>query len=155
MAHVVQWEDLFVLIDDGRMTIAEYERFEPQVAKQARSYPNGLACLVIIPPAATPPSARVRRHLQDMLSRGPMRALGYLVEGTGFKAAAVRAVLISLGVFQNHAYPTKVLTSLEDALMWLLPSPRGIPDVRAAMRAIREARSAPPRSEAGHEMARR
>jgi hypothetical protein len=150
MANTVQWQDLFVVIDDGHVSVAEYERIEPLVKLQAKSCKNGLACLVIIPEQAIPPPARVRQHLQGMLSRLPMRALTYLVEGSGFKAAAVRAVLISLGIFQRDKYPTKVLTSLQDALEWLLTVPGSKADVRVAMRVIGEARnSSPPRSAPG------
>src|SRR5690349_2031176 len=138
MANIVQWQDLFVILDDGHVTIAEYERVEPLVKNQAKACAHGIGCLVIIPESAMAPPARVRQHLEGMLSRLPIRALTYLVEGTGFRAAAVRAVLISLGIFQNHSYPTKVVTSLDEALRSLLPA--GSADHRAAAKAINDSR---------------
>lgn len=141
MANVVQWRDLFVIIDDGRVSIEEYERAEPRVRAQAKSCPNGLGCLVIIPERAISPPAAVRKYLQSMLGRLPIRALGYLVEGTGFQAATVRGVLIGLGIFQRTNYPSKVFTALDVGLGWLLTGPNGQSDVRHSMKAITEFRA--------------
>lgn len=142
MATHVQWQDIFAVVDDGHVTIAEYQQLEPLVAKQARSCPNGVGCLVILPESATPPPARVRQHLKEMLSRLPVRGLAYLVEGTGFRAAAVRATLIGLGIIQNDEYTTKVATSLHEALNWLLPAPRTKADIAVLARVVTEARAA-------------
>jgi hypothetical protein len=140
MAHIAQWRDLFVIIDDGHVPIREYERVEPLVRTQAKSCPNGLGCLVIIPDKASPPPSAVRSHLEGMLGRLPIRGLGYLVEGTGFKAATVRGVLIGLGIFQRSKYPSKVFTALDVGLGWLLPGASKA-DVRAARKAISECRA--------------
>jgi hypothetical protein len=138
MASVVQSQDLFVIIDDGHVAIQEYERVEPLVRAQAKSFPKGLRCLVIIPEQAIPPPSAVRDYLEGMLSRLPIRALGYFVEGTGFKAATVRAILIGLGIFQRKEYPSKVFTALDVGLGWLLTAPS---DVRSALQAISECRA--------------
>jgi hypothetical protein len=139
--NIVQWQDLFVIVDDGHVTIQEYERMEPRVRVQAKTCPNGLGCFVIIPEKAVPPPSAVRNYLAGMLGRLPIRALGYLVEGTGFKAATVRAALIGLGIFQRNNYPSKVFTSLDVGLGWLLTGPKGQSDVRAATKVISECRA--------------
>jgi hypothetical protein len=141
MANIVQWQDLFVIIDDGHVSIREYERLEPMVRVQAKGCPNGLGCFVIIPEKAVPPPSTVRQHLEGMLSRLPIRALAYLVEGTGFKAATVRAALIGLGIFQRKGYPSKVFTETDEALSWLLTGAKGPGDVRAALKVITESRT--------------
>src|SRR5687767_10195971 len=133
MASIVQWQDLFVIVDDGHVSIKEYERLEPLVRVQAKGCPQGLGCLVIIPEKADPPSSAVRQHLEGMLERLTIRSLAYLVEGTGFRAATARAALIGLGIFQRKRYPTKVFTTILPALEWLLTAPR---EARAAMRVI-------------------
>jgi hypothetical protein len=141
VASIVQWQDLFVVVDDGHVSIQEYDRLEPLVRVQAKSCPNGLGCLVIIPVKADAPPAAARQHLAAMLRRLPIRALGYLVEGTGFKAASVRAVLIGLGIFQRDRYSSQVFTTVDSALGWLLAGAKGPADVRAASRAIAESRA--------------
>jgi hypothetical protein len=138
MASIVQWQDLFVIVDDGRVTINEYERLEPLVRVQAKGCPQGLGCLVIIPEKADPPTSAVRHHLEGMLGRLQIRSLAYLVEGSGFRAATARGALIGLGIFQRKRYPTKVFTTLVTALEWLLTAPK---EVRAAMKVIHESRT--------------
>lgn len=140
MAGTLQWQDLFVVFDDGHIGIAEYRRIEPQLASQAANHEEGLSCLVVIPHDAAVPPAEVRAHLGQMLDRLPMRALAYVVEGEGFKAAAVRAVLLGLGVFQKKTYRTKVFTEKRSALKWLYEGLRR--DLAAAIVAIDAARSA-------------
>jgi hypothetical protein len=140
MANIVQWQDLFVIVDNGHVTVGEYERLEPLVRVQAKGCPDGLGCLVIIPDKADPPPSAVRHHLEGMLGRLPIRSLAYLVEGTGFRAATARAALIGLGIFQRTRYPTKVLTTLETALDFVLT---GSKEVRVAMKVIQQARSGP------------
>ena len=118
--NIIQWRDLFVIIDDGSVSVEEYARIEPIVTAQAGKNPGGLGCLVIIPKGATPPPNEVRRYLDAMLDRLPMRCLAYLVEGSGFRAAAARAALVGMRVFQRKSYSTKVSSSLDEALEWLL-----------------------------------
>ncbi|MEO8184931.1 MAG: hypothetical protein ABI895_39490 [Deltaproteobacteria bacterium] len=141
MANIVQWQDLFVILDDGHVSIQEYERLYPLLQAQAKRCPEGLACLVIIPERAITPPSAVRNYLAGMLAHLPIRALGYLVEGTGFKAATVRAVLIGLGIFQRNDCPSKVFTALHIGLGWLLTGPKRQSDVRHAMQAISEWRA--------------
>jgi hypothetical protein len=139
----LQWKDLFVIVDNGELTIAEYEALESLVKVQAQAHLSGLGCLVIIPEGATPPSTEVRRHLQDMLRRLPMRRLAYVVEGNGFRAATARAAVLGLGVFQRNAYATKVVGALEPALSWLLDSSGRPTEVQAAIQSITTARGTP------------
>jgi hypothetical protein len=126
--NIIQWRDLFIIIDDGSVPVSEYQRIEAIVTTQAKSNPGGLGCLVIIPQGAQPPPAEVRRYLDGMLDRLPMNSLAYLVEGSGFRAAAVRAALVGMRVFQRRSYSTKVSPSLDEAVKWLLQSLGGSND---------------------------
>ncbi len=120
--NIIQWRDLFIIIDDGSVPVSEYQRIEAIVTTQAKSNPGGLGCLVIIPQGAQPPPTEVRRYLDGMLDRLPMHCLAYLVEGGGFRAAAARAALVGMRVFQRKSYSTKVASSLDEAIKWLLDS---------------------------------
>jgi hypothetical protein len=119
-ANIIQWRDLFIIIDDGSVPVDEYQRIETIVRSQAQRNPDGLGCLVIIPKGAQPPPTEVRKYLDGMLDRLPMRCLAYLVEGTGFRSAAVRAALVGMRVFLRKSYSTKVSSSLDEAIVWLL-----------------------------------
>ncbi len=144
--NIIQWRDLFVIIDDGKLPVDEYARIETIVKTQAQKNAGGLGCLVIIPEGAQPPPAEVRRYLDGMLDRLPMRCLAYLVEGSGFRAAAARAALVGMRVFQRRRYSTKVSSSLDEAIKWTLAQLGGDDarkaDLPTATRAIVEARTA-------------
>ncbi len=145
-ANVIQWRDLFVIIDDGSVPVSEYQRIETIVRSQAHKSPGGLGCLVIIPQGAQPPPTEVRRYLDGMLDRLPMRCLAYLVEGSGFRAAAARAALVGMRVFSRKSYSTKVASSLDEAILWLLNHLGGKEarkaDVPTACKAVVEGRFA-------------
>ncbi|MEO6954990.1 MAG: hypothetical protein ABI321_24535 [Polyangia bacterium] len=113
------WCDLFIVVDNGLVTAAEYARVETVLDAQRKRYPGGLGCLVIIPQGSAPPPDDVREYLRQMLARIGIKALAYVVEGSGFKVATVRAVLVGLGIFQKKPYVTHVTTTIEDAVKWL------------------------------------
>ncbi|HKU38510.1 MAG TPA: hypothetical protein VJR89_10195 [Polyangiales bacterium] len=120
---VVMWRDVFALVDQGQTKAEDYPILEALVRDQAERHPGGLACLVIIPPTASPPPDDVRRAISDVLSRlaPKLRCLSWLVEGSGFRAAAVRATLAGLRMWSRPPYPTLVASDLGEALRWMLP----------------------------------
>ena len=143
--RVIQWRDIFAIVDDGRLSVDDYREVEQAVRKQAGENPGGLGCLVILPPGATPPAPIVRRHIKDMLARLPIRCLGYAVEGTGFKGAAARATLIGMELFTKKRYPLVVEKDVPTALTGVLVQlggPQRRDDGIDAHRAIARARAA-------------
>lgn len=114
----IQWQDLFVLVDDGSIPISRYAPLEAAMREQARTYPRGVALLCILPPDARPPPEEVRRSLKATLIRlAPLiSALAYVIEGTGFKAVAARATLVGMKIFSLRPYPIYVDISVREAL---------------------------------------
>jgi hypothetical protein len=144
--QVLQWEDVFVVIDDGRGRASDYDVLVRGVlAEQASRYAIGLGCLVIIPVDAKPPSEPVREAIKASLAVVPLRCLCWLVEGAGFHAAMVRGVLTGLRLVVSRPYDTHVSRDLEEALRWMLPHLVGgtkrIETVSRAAAAIRTRRS--------------
>jgi len=114
----VQWQDLFVAIDDGSTPLARYESLETTMREQAKLYPQGIACLVILPPEAKPPPEPVKVAVKSIFTRlaRSLTCLAYVVEGTGFKGVAARATLVGMKIFSSRPYPIYVETSLQDGL---------------------------------------
>lgn len=48
-----------------------------------------------------------------------IQASGVVFEGTGFRAAAVRSVVVSLTMLARQQYPHKVFATLEETALWL------------------------------------
>ncbi len=143
-------DDVFVLIDDGTASAADYSSLGGRVRKQAAAYPDGLGALTIIPKEARPPTPEVRSAINELLGRlGPsLQCLCWLVEGGGFHSAMVQAVLTGLRMFGKYPYLTHVSTDLEEAVGWILPQLSGggarLKSVKTTCRSIVEQRQGPP-----------
>jgi len=144
----IQWHDLFAVIDDGTITIGRYDSIETAMREQARQFPQGMACLVILPPDARPPPDDIKRTVKSLLTRlaPQLSCLAYVVEGTGFKGVAARATLVGMKIFASRPYPIYVETSMLDALTKVLPHlARGrlvTQDPSVILKAINQARAA-------------
>jgi hypothetical protein len=142
----IQWQDLFVIVDDGSIELERYVPIEEALEAHAKRCPQGMSCLVILPPGAKPPPDDVKRSVKDVLTRlaASLSCLAYVIEGTGFKAAAARASLVSMKIFTSRPYPIFVETSLRVALSKVLPHmPKGkalTMDVNVIVKAISDAR---------------
>jgi hypothetical protein len=117
------WQDLFAIVDDGMIPRAKYAQIEAAMVRQAKRFPRGIACLVILPPEARPPPDDIKRCIREVLSRmePSLTCLGYVVEGTGFMGVAARATLVGMKIFAPRTYPVYVETVMTSALVKMLP----------------------------------
>jgi hypothetical protein len=142
----IQWHDLFFLVDDGTISPTRYEVIERAMQEQAKLFPLGIVCLVVLPPGAKPPPDDVKLIVKDLLTRlGPsLSCLAYVIEGTGFKGVAARASLIGMKIFAPRPYPIYVETTMVEVLAKVLPHlAKGMTvttDVNVIMKAIADAR---------------
>lgn len=140
--QVVMWKDLFVLADDGSGTIKDYVELDRMRAAQVARFPEGIAIVCIIPENATPPPndvrAQIGRSLDDMAAT--VKGFVWVVEGSGFRAAACRGALVGMQLFSRRPYPTHVTTNVRTAIAWSLPHLEGgvsrLPEVPQALLAI-------------------
>ena len=65
----IQWQDLFVLVDDGSIPISRYAPIEAAIREQARTYPQGVALMCILPAETRPPPEEVKRYVKATLTR--------------------------------------------------------------------------------------
>jgi hypothetical protein len=121
--QIIQWQDLFALVDDGSIPLPRYDAIEAAMHEQARRCAGGIAFLIILPPGARPPPDEVQRSVRERLARlgATLKCLAYLVEGTGFKAVAARAALVGMKIFAPRPYPIYVETSMHNVLLRVLP----------------------------------
>jgi hypothetical protein len=119
--HYMQWRSLFAVVDDGSISMNRYDEIEAAMVKQAREF-QSIGCLVILPPNTKPPPEPTRKRVRDILNKlqPSLNALAYLVEGSGFGAAAARATLIGLKVFSRNPYPVYVERSMTATLARML-----------------------------------
>ena len=82
----VQWQDLFVLLDDGAIT--RYDPIEAAIREQAKTLDHGVALLCILPPEAKPPPDDVKRSVKSALTRlaPSLSCLSYVIRVPGSAA---------------------------------------------------------------------
>jgi hypothetical protein len=119
----IRWQDLFTIVDDGSIPLARYGVIETAMGEHASQHPHGIACMVILPPDSRPPPDDVKRAVKVLLTRlaPQISCLAYVIEGSGFKAVAVRATLVGMKIFSSRPYPIYVETSLSDAICKVVP----------------------------------
>jgi hypothetical protein len=158
--HIVQWQDLFVLVDDGSIPGAGYGPIEAAIREQNALFPKGVALLCILPPHAKPPPDDVKRAVKSALTRvaPSLSSLAYVIEGTGFKGVAARAALIGMKIFSSRPYPIYVEISLREAIGKMASHMANghLVSVEVIMKAISDARMSwrvpPPAKATDHEM---
>lgn len=142
--HIIQWQDLFALVDDGAIPLAGYGRIETTIREQAALFPRGVAVLCILPAHAKPPPDDVKRAVKETLNRlsASITTLAYVIEGSGFKGVAARAALIGMKIFSSRPYPIYVEVSLREALgkMTAHMANGHLVSVEVIMKAISDAR---------------
>ncbi len=115
----------------------------PTLARMARAYPAGFPTLTWVLPSAgfsldaasrEAASQVTAEYAKSILSRAT------LIEGTGFQAAAVRAIVTGIDFVSRTTSPGKVFADLESSLAWsegyLPSSPYAAPllELAAALR---------------------
>jgi hypothetical protein len=140
----IQWEDLFVLVDDGTIPSAGYGPIEAEIREQNKVFPRGVGLLCILPPDARPPPDEVKRSVKVALARvAPLlSSLAYVIEGTGFKGVAVRATLVGMKIISSRPYPIYVESTLREAVDKMLSHMvnGGTASIDAIVKAIEDAR---------------
>lgn len=145
----IQWQDLFAIIDNGSVPISRYGLLESAMREQAKLFPQGIVCLVILPPDTKPPPDDIKRAVKSSLTRlaPSLSCLAYVIEGTGFRGVAARAALVGMKIFTSRPYPVYVETSLHEALKKVLPHLHHgrtvTTDVNVIAQAIADARMGP------------
>jgi hypothetical protein len=135
-------------VDDGSITLSRYDPIEQAMREQAKQFPQGIACLVILPPDTRPPPDDIKRAVKNLLTRmaPSLSCLAYVVEGTGFKGVAARAALVGMKIFSSRPYPIYVETSMQGALgKVLLHLAKGqtiTNDVKVLMKTLADAQAA-------------
>lgn len=91
---------------------------------RAASLPDRIGMLTIVDENANMPSSEARALGATFLARNANRIVASAVvhEGSGFRAAAVRAVVTGLSMIARQPYPHKVFPEVQPAASWLCQS---------------------------------
>ena len=107
---------------EGTVTVAAARMLDKVLAARFDASPGAQwALLVVIDSSHPPPDAATRAEIsRAMKGRGSrVKALAYVVLGTGLRAAAVRATLVGLNLLFRPEYPIKVFAQPGAAVEWI------------------------------------
>lgn len=116
--HVLaSWQQIFAVVWRQDTTLAGARALHRECGQFATTHPRGMGLLTIVSAKAPMPASPVRQAVADFLAQGStsIKCSAVLMEGTGFRAAAVRSVVTGLTMLAKQAYPHRVC-SLPDAV---------------------------------------
>jgi hypothetical protein len=143
---LASWGDIFAVVWFGDTTVEGVLHVHAAFTDFAVSNAGGKVLLTIVSRSASSPSSAARHELATFLTKAAvyLRCSAVIMEGTGFRAAAVRSVVTALNMLAKYPYPHRVC-DLEDAIGMFaqeLPRATGRPVsqsvLRVAVHALRE-----------------
>lgn len=108
---------------------------------------GGTGTLLVINSDCKPPSEEARTYIRSELANSSMVAAAQVVEGTGFRGAAMRAVLSVLQLAARTRYPMEIFSGVEEGAHWLCAELRTrlkrAPEPAALLAAVRALQGSP------------
>ncbi|WP_433931410.1 serine/threonine-protein kinase [Sorangium cellulosum] len=136
---MASWRQIFCIIWRRETAEDDVRRVSEACAEFAKQHPRGIGLLTIVEDGAPLPQAPARRALARFLAEASafIRCSAVVLEGSGFRAAAVRSVVTGLSLVARQRFPHKVCDIEEAGLMFaeILPAATGIAVSDAALRA--------------------
>lgn len=88
----------------------------------ASRYPGTTNLVVVVEQGSTPPDAELRKLTMDMVAKleDRIRSIAVVIEGSGFKTAAIRSVLSGMALLRKVKTPVMFSASLGDAASWVV-----------------------------------
>jgi|SoiMethySBSTD1v2_1073268.scaffolds.fasta_scaffold06294_4 hypothetical protein len=120
---VGMFHDLQIALARGAVS-AEFLRVAGRMVKdEAAKIPTGMGMIIVVNAEAEAPDEAARAQLQKMHTElyGKLRGIVRVIEGEGFAAAAKRSVLTIIDLATRHGHPSKVVSSVDAAVTWILP----------------------------------
>jgi hypothetical protein len=105
----------------GAVTPAPFERQRAALEAMAARHPGGANLLCVIEEGAAAPDSVMRKATSEMVAQlgDRVRCIACVVEGRGFKAAAVRSVLSSMALLRKIKVEQKFTATFTDAAHWI------------------------------------
>lgn len=136
---VASWRQIFCIIWLQETAEDDVRRVSEACAEFAKQHPRGIGLLTIVEGAAPLPQAPARRALARFLAEASafIRCSAVVLEGSGFRAAAVRSVVTGLSLVARQRFPHRVCDIEEAGRMFaeILPAATGISVSDTALRA--------------------
>jgi hypothetical protein len=114
---LASWQQIFAVIWRRETSVEAALHLRYACADFAREHPRGIGLLTVVGASAPLPTAAARKAVADFLAEGSayIKCSAVVIEGSGFRSAAVRSVVTGLTLLAQQAYPHRVC-DIEDAV---------------------------------------
>src|SRR4051812_19409558 len=108
--ETVIWADVFGVMARSLTTVEATLELERRILDHAARHTKGTGQVFWLDAVAEAPPEPVRREMRAMLARQgrSFRCMVTIIEGTGFRAAALRAVMTGFQTFNKRPYPVHI-----------------------------------------------
>lgn len=115
------FHDLVLLVPCGPETGASFPEVEHAIRAHHERVGARIGIVLYVDLAAEIPSDDVRKKIAALNDRlvPYVAAMAQVAPGSGFRSAALRAVVTSINMLQRKPFPRKVFGEVEPALVWL------------------------------------
>ncbi len=119
-AHTIAWfENVEIIVSREAPTHEVMQHIVSELENLSKASGQRTGALLIVSSDCSPPSDEARKYIRQGLAGSSMVAAAQVVEGTGFRGAAMRAVLSLLQLAARPSYPMGVFSSIEEGATWL------------------------------------
>lgn len=120
-------EGLLLCVWRMRTTPEAISELKGIVSRLIATSRDKIIMLTVVEAGADMPDAAVRNALTDLFNRvaPSVIASALIFEGTGFKAATVRALTTTINMVTRQPFPHKVFATVSEASTWLAPQTAG------------------------------
>ena len=116
--------NVFITISRHRAEVDTLRRMRTALTSHFKRWPAGVGTISVM--ESTSYSGQVthdeREEMAKMSRDYAARAVALVIEGTGFRPAAIRTMLAGLYLVSRPTYPRRIFDTVDHGIGWLVPS---------------------------------
>jgi len=110
--------NLVMVVWRRRTLLGPYRAAMQLVTRVGLRHPTGVGVMQVVEVDAVPPDSDTRNAFGEMMRHPAVKHFSLTHEGTGFKAASVRAIVSGVNALARPRFPHSVHSSVADASRW-------------------------------------
>ncbi len=112
------WGDVLIMVWRGQANTESATAFARELARFASTREEGIGLISIILKSASIPKADARKVMANVLGETRIAVSTAVMEGSGFRASAVRGFVQGLSMLARNDYPHKVFGTIDESGKW-------------------------------------
>ncbi len=145
--------NVLVSVTRNRQLIENLRRLRKAIDVHFKRWPGGVATISVLEPSAysSMVSSEEREEIGALARDYMARGVALVIEGTGFRPAAVRVMISGVYLVTRVSYPRKIFGNVNEGSQWLIttasagaPGAVDVPALLNAVELVRKAITRPP-----------